>query len=74
MMRTLVSTGGRTRPRSSGSRISSRPSRICTKRWTGNDGKLLDLAKKNGMESKVIEAESDITARKQMLRKFGYKL
>ena len=104
-------------------------------RWTGNDDKLLDLAKKNalalgcghcfiifmssgfpinilntikavpevcaiycatanpvevivaetdkgrgilgvidGMKSKGIEAESDITARKQMLRKFGYKL
>jgi len=26
------------------------------------------------MKSKGIEAESDIAARKQMLRKFGYKL
>jgi adenosine/AMP kinase len=104
-------------------------------RWTGNDEKLLDLAKKNavalgcghcfiifmssgfpinilntikavpevcaiycatgnpvevivaetdsgrgilgvidGMKSKGIETESDIAARKQMLRKFGYKL
>jgi adenosine/AMP kinase len=28
----------------------------------------------DGMKSKVIEAESDIEARKQLLRKFGYKL
>ena len=28
----------------------------------------------DGMKSKGIETESDIAARKQMLRKFGYKL
>ncbi|TMF31606.1 MAG: hypothetical protein E6I30_11715, partial [Chloroflexi bacterium] len=28
----------------------------------------------DGMKSKGIEAESDIEARKQLLRKFGYKL
>lgn len=28
----------------------------------------------DGMKSKGIESESDITARKQMLRRFGYKL
>ena len=28
----------------------------------------------DGMKSKGIEAEADIAARKEMLRKFGYKL
>ena len=28
----------------------------------------------DGMKSRGIETESDIAARKQMLRKFGYKL
>jgi len=32
------------------------------------------LGVNDGMKSEGIETESDIAARKQMLRKFGYKL
>jgi uncharacterized protein len=39
---------------------------------TGNGRGIFGVV--DGVKSKGIETESDIEARKQMLRKFGYKL